>query len=464
MTPPTPVERPKPQRPISWWAAALVVAIVVAISAVAYAWFADPIPPTATDLTDADLELAKMRADARRNALTVAAGLGGLAALLLAFRRQRHTERQQQYHEYETQRAHEQKEKEYAQREQEHAHQLADATRQFEQREQAAKTAEDDALQRRITDLRVRAVEQLGSDNPTVRIGGLHNLERLGQLHPELRQTVIDEICAYLRMPYNPPVASTTTVIDGGSFEPVGPPPASGADDAFQERQVRHTAQDILARHLRVEADVEGEEFWSHDRIDLRGAFLDNLDFSDCVLRSADFQEARFEGNAEFSGTRFASDAYFHGASFHGVADFASSRFEGRSVFIEASFLGTADFRSAKFSQIAFFHSSDYRQNAVFSRASFGGHCDFQRTRFRASARLNNIEFHGSVFFFAAAFEGGVSFRSSLFHKAFEIMRAALGPQSTLSRARFADAQDLPEGWKTVEADDELGGFIAVRT
>ena len=36
-------------------------------------------------------------------------------------------------------------------------------------------------------------------------MAGLYALERLGQDNPKLRQTVIDVICAYLRMPYTPP-------------------------------------------------------------------------------------------------------------------------------------------------------------------------------------------------------------------------------------------------------------------
>ncbi|MEV4075213.1 hypothetical protein [Nonomuraea fuscirosea] len=39
------------------------------------------------------------------------------------------------------------------------------------------------------------------------RLGGLYALEQLAQDNrdPVLRQTVVDVICAYLRMPYTPP-------------------------------------------------------------------------------------------------------------------------------------------------------------------------------------------------------------------------------------------------------------------
>jgi hypothetical protein len=63
-------------------------------------------------------------------------------------------------------------------------------------------STEHDAAERRITELYTKAVEQLGSDKAPVRLGGLYALERVAQANPGLRQTIVDVICAYLRMPY----------------------------------------------------------------------------------------------------------------------------------------------------------------------------------------------------------------------------------------------------------------------
>ncbi|MEV4894337.1 hypothetical protein AB0K48_33620 [Nonomuraea sp. NPDC055795] len=54
-----------------------------------------------------------------------------------------------------------------------------------------------------VTDRYGKAVEQLGSAQAPVRLGGLYALEQLGQDNPdpEMRQTIVDVICAYLRMP-----------------------------------------------------------------------------------------------------------------------------------------------------------------------------------------------------------------------------------------------------------------------
>ncbi|HKR50228.1 MAG TPA: hypothetical protein VJT72_11720 [Pseudonocardiaceae bacterium] len=97
--------------------------------------------------------------DVVRTAGTLVVGTGGAIALLLAARRQRSTELTLEH-----------------------------------QREVA--------VEQRITELYTRAVDQLGSGQAPVRLGGLHALERLAQNNPDQRQTIVDVFCAYLRMPY----------------------------------------------------------------------------------------------------------------------------------------------------------------------------------------------------------------------------------------------------------------------
>jgi hypothetical protein len=106
--------------------------------------------------------------DAIRTASAITVAAGGAAALLLVARRQRSTELT------------------------------------LEHQREVALAAERDAAEQRITELYAHAVDQLGAEKAPVRLGGLHALERLAQNNPVQRQTIIDVICAYLRMPYTP--------------------------------------------------------------------------------------------------------------------------------------------------------------------------------------------------------------------------------------------------------------------
>jgi hypothetical protein len=140
---------------------------------------------------------------------------------------------------------------------------------------------------------------------------GLHALERLAQNTQEQRQTIVDVICAYLRMPYTPPDEQ---------------PPAEDApaeahtryENRRQEQQVRLTAQNILSRNLRIVAQRRRRRWWhrtsppavpawSRIRLNLTGALLLEFSLADCQLEHANFTHAQFTGEASFEGARVAS-------------------------------------------------------------------------------------------------------------------------------------------------------------
>src|SRR4051794_4439990 len=205
-----------------WWISLVVVVPVVLLTATTALVLLATIHPTG-DAVQMDLV---------KTALSVGAGTGGVVALVLSGRRQWHAEKSQQ-------------------------------------------VTEHDATERRITELYGKAVEQLGSDKAPVRLGGLYALERLAQDNPGHRQTMVDVICAYLRMPYELPDE-----------------PAEGADIAedrtqhrnqAEEQQVRLTAQDILARHL----NPDDSTFWPDADINLTGATLVDIRMSGCRIRTA---------------------------------------------------------------------------------------------------------------------------------------------------------------------------------
>lgn len=116
-------------------------------------------------LTLVDVENARDRIELLKTGLAVGAGAGGVAALVLAGRRQWSNE------------------------------QANRAT------ERSFADSRHDASERRITDLYSKGADQLGSDKAAVRLAGLYALERLGQDTPTMRLTIVQVLCAYLRMP-----------------------------------------------------------------------------------------------------------------------------------------------------------------------------------------------------------------------------------------------------------------------
>jgi uncharacterized protein YjbI with pentapeptide repeats len=263
--------------------------------------------------------------EAIKTAGTVVVGTGGAAALLLAARRQRTAE--------------------IALR-QKDLDQLAVA-RTHALQERMAEDARLDATERRLTELYTRAVDQLGSDKLPVQLGGLYALERLGQGNVDQRQTIVNVLCAYLRM-----FTDATADVD---------------QDRQSQQRVRQAAAAILATHLRGD-----RAFWHDIDLDLSGASLLGFDLGDCRVRSANFRAATFVDGARFAGATFAGDVTFASATFTGRADFRGTRFDGPAAFESVTFSGDADFAAAGFDREPRFDGATFTANSTFTGAVFG--------------------------------------------------------------------------------------------
>lgn len=387
--------------------------------------------------------------DAIKTAGTIVVGTGGAGALWLAARRQRTSEialRQKELDQQQADRAYVLQERVAAETQ---AHQ-----------ERVAAATEDDASERRITELYTKAAEQLGSEKAPVRLAGMYALERLAQTTPPQRQTIVSLLCAYLRMPYS----------DYGSV--------GEAEQRAQERQVRLTAQRILATHLRIGDDPDHpvDTFWDDIDLDLTGAVLVDFDLSQCQVRMGEFGLARFTGVARFFGTRFsgyggfagatfAGDAMFSLAQFGGDATFIETRFTGDARFVDAKIRGQAEFDRATFSGDALFVRARFGWDAGFEGAQFGGEARFAGTRFgrlagfvdarfERLAAFDAVQFTGDARFERARFSGGAQFPgakftgAAMFENAEFAEAASFGGTRFTVPARFTDVRlrlDVPE-------------------
>jgi hypothetical protein len=194
--------------------------------------------------------------DGIKIALTVVGGIGGVIALVVAYRRQRFSERE---------------------------HARADATAR----------REDTRL---YTDRFRAASEQLGADKAAERLAGTYAMASLADDWEAGRQTCIDVLCAYVRMPS----AASAKFINNGS-EPEQP-----RSSTHDESVVRHALIKLIAEHLRPNGGV----LWQGHSFDFTGAVFDRLDMS----------HVEFEGSTvDFSDVVFTGDASFRKAWFRGT-------------------------------------------------------------------------------------------------------------------------------------------------
>jgi uncharacterized protein YjbI with pentapeptide repeats/uncharacterized membrane-anchored protein YhcB (DUF1043 family) len=260
-----------------------------------------------------------------------------------------------------------------------------------EQREQLNKTlaAQREQLDSTLAEQRTRtlnerfaaAAGQLGSDKPAaVRLAGVYAIAGLADDWEENRQTCVDVLCGYLRMPYEP--------------DPGGGAAAEKQLDFRAGREVRHTAIRVITAHLKDDAAVS----WRGLNFDFTGAAFDGGDFA----------------RAEFSGGRVSFDgAVFSG----GEVSFSRAVFSAGEVsFTVARFSdGTVSFTKAEFTggRVSFYGAEFSGDLVSFSSARFsGGEVSFEYARFSGGmVSFGDAEFTGGrVSFGRAGFSGGTVF------------------------------------------------------
>jgi Pentapeptide repeats (9 copies) len=229
------------------------------------------------------------------------------------------------------------------------------------------------------------AADKLGSEAPAVRLAGVYAMAGLADDWPENRQTCVDVLCAYLRLPYDPDPDEDSDPAERAAYR--------------ANREVRHTVIRVITAHLKDDAPVS----WQGLNFDFTGVIFDGGDFTGAEFSGG---EVSFVG-AEFSG----GEVSFRGAQFSGgTVNFLSAEFDGGKVFFSrAVFSGGA----------ALFGGAEFSGGEVnFSSAHFsGGTVDFGSAGFSGGqVSFDGAEFSGGEVSFGARFSGGeVSFGGAVF-------------------------------------------------
>ena len=242
--------------PIGWaLSGMLTLALLIAGVITAVLFFLIPFKPFKPEALSAATLYGLLKV-----AFAFAAGIGGVVALVTAYRRQRISE---------------------------FSHELASrseerAERADQQQHDMAGRAEDRELTRLFNERFATASGQLGHDSPAIRLAGVYAMAGLADDWSEQRQTCVNVLCAYLRMPFPPePATNELTAIH---------------QEFLSMREVRHTVIRVIAAHLQPRGlRAVALEGWEGLDFDFRGATFDGGDFSNIAFS---------EGNMSFAEQR----------------------------------------------------------------------------------------------------------------------------------------------------------------
>jgi len=166
-----------------------------------------------------------------------------------------------------------------------------------------AKRTEADALAKRYQE----AASQLGHDKAAVRLAGLYAMARLADDWPEQRQSCVDVLCAYLRMPTH---HETTLVAEG-------------------EKHVRMAIVRLIGDHLDASRPIN----WCDCEFDFSYAELPVVVWSEPTFKKRpEFSHARFADLVSISKPRFERGVGFSFGRFEGLVQIHGARISGGDV------------------------------------------------------------------------------------------------------------------------------------
>lgn len=304
------------------------------------------------------------------------------------------------------------------------------------------------------------ASEQLSSEQAANRLAGAYAMAGLADDWDQGRQTCINVLCAYLRMPFDPPT---------GELPPEGADSAERAEHRAEERarsqeaQVRETIVSAIRARLR-EAPTAGRTWHSCD-FDFTKAYFDDADFSGILVTGGVMSFRKIvhrTGLLDFNGLVVTGgQVVFDEAVFSdGRVRFSKAKISGGHVkFNAAVFAG---------GRISFNEAALAGGKVSFYAAECtGGQISFYKTRFSGGVtRFISTSFSGSqVYFNEAEFSGGhVDLNAAKFSSGkvdlsgaryvggeietadFQSYPVRLLPNSRLGD-RIADCLKLPPGW-----------------
>ena len=238
-----------------------------------------------------------------------------------------------------------------------------------------------------------KAVEQLGSQEAPVRMGGVYTLVGLvdewleeKSLSDDERfkegQVIINNLCAYIRSPF-----TLTSYYDELSEN------APSLEGIYKDKKEEFYVDKAI---LDSEADVRLSIIKEiHDRIqgpdkNTPGAWSDF---------EYDFSGSTFFYPIDLRNSYYAKPINFSGSTYQGWADFSRSTYQGWADFSHSTYRGRATFNGSTYQGLATFNGSTYQGLATFNRSTYQYETDFSGSIFYQEVYFGEDEYNSFSFF-----------------------------------------------------------------
>ena len=295
-----------------------------------------------------------------------------------------------------------------------------------------------------------KAVEQLGSQEAPIRMGGVYTLvglvdewledESIEKYEDRLKegQVIINNLCAYIRSPFTLASHYDELMQDTPDAEGVYQDKVQEfyADKATLESEADVRLSIIKEIHDRIQGpDKNTPGAWSDFEYDFSGStFFYPIDLTNSYYaKPINFSGSTYKGWADFSRSTYKGEADFSRSTYKGWADFSRSTYQNLADFSRSTYQNLADFSGSTYQNLAGFSGSTYEGWADFSRFTYqGSMANFSGSTYEGWADFRGSTYQGRAYFSRSTYNDVADFSGSIFYQ--KVYFGADGDNSSFSR------------------------------
>ena len=287
-----------------------------------------------------------------------------------------------------------------------------------------------------------KAVEQLGSKEAPVRIGGVYTLiglvdewllDKNLDYAEKVRegQVIINSLCAYIRSSFALAFHYDELTQDSPTAEGLY---KNREQDFYIDKAEFKSEADIRLSiikeiHHRLQGPDENTPgAWSDFEYDFSGStffypvdltksyYTKPVNFSGSTYQDeVRFGGSTYQGGADFSGSIYRRWADFLSSTYQSQADFTGSTYQDKAVFSSSTYQDGANFSGSTYQGEVFFRGSVYRGWVVFNGSAYREKADFCGSTYQRGADFSDSTYWGKIVFGGSVYQGWAVFRDSAY-------------------------------------------------
>ena len=298
-----------------------------------------------------------------------------------------------------------------------------------------------------------KAVEQLGSKEAPVRIGGVYTLVGLVDewlLDKNLDyaekvregQVIINSLCAYIRSSFA--LAFHYDELTQGSPTSEGLYKNREQDFYIDKAEFKSEADIRLSIIKEIHHRLQGPDentpgAWSDFEYDFSGStffypvdltksyytkpvnfsgstYQDEVRFDGSVYKDeADFGSSIYKSWATFDGSTYTGWVGFNCSTYQSWADFSASTYQDGTTFMSSTYQSWADFSNSTCQSEVYFSDSTYKGKADFCGSTYQNEVYFSYSTYQSEADFSDSIYQGKADFSDSTYQGWADFRNSTY-------------------------------------------------